>query len=92
MGCGRCRYDDFNDLFYYFWNDPAITTKAEALQRAQLFVLENRSNISPSNQLILPNGQAIALPLDPKDDDPGDRPNLTHPFFWSAFTTIGSPW
>ena len=78
--------------FYYFWNDPAITTKAEALQRAQLFVLENRSNISPSNQLILPNGQAIALPLDPKDDDPGDRPNLTHPFFWSAFTTIGSPW
>ena len=85
--------------FYYFWNDPAITTKAEALQRAQLFLLENRLQINSNHELILPNGQAIALPVlthGPHhfDADTGHTHThtLTHPYFWAAFTTIGSPW
>ncbi|MGD1852267.1 MAG: CHAT domain-containing protein [Cyanophyceae cyanobacterium] len=85
---------------YHFLNDPKVTTKAEALQRAQLFLLENRVEISNTRQLILPNGQAIALSngdvdptsVDNKVSSNGDRYSLDHPFYWAAFTAIGSPW
>ncbi|MGD1937407.1 MAG: CHAT domain-containing protein [Cyanophyceae cyanobacterium] len=86
--------------FYHFFNDPNVTTKAEALQRAQLFLLENPVEISSDRELMLPDGQTIALPdtdasyasADAKLSDSGDRYDLAHPFYWAAFTAIGSPW
>ncbi|MEM9771613.1 MAG: CHAT domain-containing protein, partial [Cyanobacteria bacterium P01_D01_bin.73] len=80
--------------FYHFLNDPSITTKAEALQRAQLFLLENQVDINGDRQLVLPDGQTLRLPDMPMANyDPSSDPStLSHPFFWAAFTAIGSPW
>ena len=74
---------------YSFWNDPTVATKSEALQRAQLTLLENRVEINDQHQLVLPDGQMIPLPVAPARDG---YPDLSHPYFWSSFTVIGSPW
>ncbi len=62
-------------------------TKTEALRQAQLAML--RGDISTDGgQLLWPGG---ALPLPPELT--WDRPqDLRHPFYWAAFTVVGSPW
>jgi CHAT domain-containing protein len=61
--------------------------KAEALRQAQLAMLKGEIRIE-NGQLHLPGGN---LPL-PPELAKIDKRNLTHPYYWSAFTTIGSPW
>ncbi|MEQ8973438.1 MAG: hypothetical protein RIE73_23920 [Coleofasciculus sp. C1-SOL-03] len=39
-------------------------------------------------QLITPN---LTLPLPPQLAELPDK-ELTHPYYWSAFTLVGSPW
>jgi len=39
-------------------------------------------------QLVTPNQ---TIPLPPQLADLPDR-ELTHPYYWSAFTLVGSPW
>lgn len=61
--------------------------KADALRMAQLAMirgdirLENGQLVSSSNRIVLPR----ELPNLPNG-------SFSHPFYWSAFTTIGSPW
>ena len=63
------------------------TTKAEALRQAQLAMLRGEVRLEGGN-LVTPkrnfplNGELKGL----------DNQQLTHPFFWSAFTMIGNPW
>ncbi|WP_245788592.1 CHAT domain-containing protein [Spirulina major] len=68
--------------FYEHLNDPEITIKAEALRQAQLALLRGEVSID--------NGRIGDLPLPPAlVNTQGD---LSHPFFWSGFTLVGSPW
>ncbi|MGB0561549.1 MAG: CHAT domain-containing protein [Spirulinaceae cyanobacterium] len=68
--------------FYEQLNDPDITIKAEALRQAQLALLRG--------EVALENGMIGDIPLPPQlVNVQGD---LTHPFFWSGFTIVGSPW
>ncbi|HIK32885.1 MAG TPA: CHAT domain-containing protein, partial [Oscillatoriales cyanobacterium M4454_W2019_049] len=64
--------------------------KAEALRQAQISMLRGETRIE-SGRLFgvgLPE-QGILLP--PELSNLDDR-DLSHPYYWSAFTTIGSPW
>jgi filamentous hemagglutinin family protein len=61
--------------------------KAEALRQTQLAMLQG--------QVYVKGGQLIAgdksVPLPPELARLGDG-NFEHPYYWSAFTMIGSPW
>jgi filamentous hemagglutinin family protein len=61
--------------------------KAEALRRAQLAMLRGEVRIEEGK--LLTSQGAIDLP--PELAKLGNV-NLSHPYFWSAFTLIGSPW
>ncbi|EDX77487.1 haemagglutination activity domain protein [Coleofasciculus chthonoplastes PCC 7420] len=61
--------------------------KSEALRQAQLAMI--RGEVRLENGQLLGSGESIALP--PELAEIGDK-DLSHPYFWSAFTMIGSPW
>ena len=60
--------------------------KAQALRRAQLAVLKGEVYIE-NGLLHLSNGEKVPLPPDLASQSNLD---LSHPFFWSAFTLIGN--
>ncbi len=63
------------------------TTKSEALRQAQLAMLRGEVRLE-GGSLVTPKGN---FALNEELKKLGDR-QLTHPFFWSAFTMIGNPW
>ncbi|NEQ36689.1 MAG: CHAT domain-containing protein, partial [Okeania sp. SIO3I5] len=62
--------------------------KAEALREAQLAMLKGDVDLQDGH--ILRNGNQY-LPLPPELVRGGKR-DLSHPYYWAAFTMIGSPW
>ena len=62
--------------------------KAEALRQAQLSLLSG--NVGIEDGFIYDLGDEIIAHL-PALDESG-RWDFSHPFYWSAFTMIGSPW
>ncbi|MEW6495585.1 MAG: CHAT domain-containing protein, partial [Cyanobacteriota bacterium] len=75
--------------FYQQLRQEDVTIKAEALRRAQIAMLRG--------QVRLENGQLQGLeelgsiPLPPELAKRGNH-NFSHPYYWAAFTMIGSPW
>ncbi|MFB8787314.1 MAG: CHAT domain-containing protein [Potamolinea sp.] len=61
--------------------------KAEALRRSQLAMLKGEVRLQ-GGKLVTSSG---SFPLPPELVELGDQ-NLSHPYYWSAFTMIGSPW
>ncbi|MCC5641231.1 CHAT domain-containing protein, partial [Nostoc sp. CHAB 5844] len=61
--------------------------KAEALRQAQIAMLKGEVRLE-NGKLKTSHGD---LPLPEVLVELGDK-NLTHPYFWSAFTMIGNPW
>jgi CHAT domain-containing protein len=61
--------------------------KAEALRQAQLAMIQGKVRLQ-RGKLITSQG-TFSLP--PQLAVVGDR-DLTHPYYWSAFTMIGNPW
>lgn len=61
--------------------------KAEALQKAQIAMLKGQVRLE-QGQLHWSGG---GLSLPPELSKIGNR-NLSHPYYWSAFTMIGNPW
>jgi CHAT domain-containing protein len=63
--------------------------KAEALRQAQIAMIKGQVRIE-NGRLILSNlNKELELP--PELAKLGKK-NLSHPYYWSAFTMIGSPW
>ncbi|MGC9502741.1 CHAT domain-containing protein [Baaleninema sp.] len=71
--------------FYYQLKTAPI--KAEALRRAQVAMW--RGEVRIENGQLLYSGGTIPLP---PDLGPFRDRTLDHPYFWAAFTAIGSPW
>ncbi|NER34889.1 MAG: CHAT domain-containing protein [Oscillatoria sp. SIO1A7] len=71
--------------FYRHLSNSSI--KVEALRQAQLGMIRGQMRVE-SGMLVVPNG-SIQLPTELSS--PGSM-TLDHPYYWSAFTTIGSPW
>ncbi|MEW6494955.1 MAG: CHAT domain-containing protein [Cyanobacteriota bacterium] len=75
--------------FYQHLRREDVTIKAEALRRAQLAMLHK--------QVRLENGQLQGLeqlgsiPLPSELARRGNK-DFSHPYYWAAFTIIGSPW
>ncbi|MDB9314601.1 CHAT domain-containing protein [Spirulina sp. CS-785/01] len=71
--------------FYDSLQDAPI--KAEALRQAQLAMLRGEVQVD-GERLRGPRGNvSLPTPLQQLNDV-----NLNHPYFWSGFTMIGSPW
>ena len=66
-------------------NAPII--KAEAMRQAQIAAIEGKVNIE-NGQLRSSRGEILLPPDIPKLD----TENLSHPYYWAAFSIIGSPW
>jgi len=75
----------FMSDFYQQLQESPI--KAEALRQTQLAML--RGEVRLENGKLVSSDRTIPLP--PELQDLGDK-DLTHPYYWSAFTLIGSPW
>lgn len=61
--------------------------KAEALRQAQVAMLKGQVRLE-GGELKTSN---LDVTLPPDIAQLGDK-NLSHPYFWSAFTMIGNPW
>jgi CHAT domain-containing protein len=73
--------------FYNYLENVPI--KAEALRQAQIAMLKGEARIE-DGVLIFP-GESGRVTLPPELSYIESR-NLSDPYYWSAFTTIGSPW
>lgn len=81
------------EFYHYLETSPF---KAEALRLAQVAMIEGQIEIDIENrQMITSWGDVIELPEDVVTEF-SDRNiatiDLYHPYYWSAFTIIGSPW
>ncbi|MBD2663545.1 hypothetical protein B6N60_01593 [Richelia sinica FACHB-800] len=63
--------------------------KAKALQQAQIAMITGQIKITQGELRQAGLNRGVALP--PEIGELGNL-NLSHPYFWSAFTMIGSPW
>ncbi len=70
--------------FYEHLHNPQITTKAEALRQAQLAMI--RGDFDPLNR------QDIRATLTPEMQIDLQSSALSHPYYWSSFLLVGSPW
>ena len=73
--------------FYSHLTDSQI--KAEALRQAQIAMI--RGHVSVEAGELRGSGLRGSIPLPPELAH-FENTNLSHPYYWSAFTTIGSPW
>ncbi len=73
--------------FYHQLSQPDVTIKAEALRRAQIAMLRGEIRLE-NGELHVPGWRnSISVPPElPKNQD------FSHPYYWAAFTMIGSPW
>lgn len=62
-------------------------TKTEALRRSQIALLKRQANLREN--LALRSSRATPLP---SEIATFAQANLSHPYYWSAFTMIGNPW
>jgi len=75
-------------LMYQFYDRlKTEPIKAEALRYAQIAMLRNQVKITDDNVAVTPQGN---LPL--PSNVSSMSADLSHPYYWAAFTMIGSPW
>ena len=73
--------------FYYQLLQREVTIKSEALRQAQVAMIRGEVRLEDGH-LVWHKG---ALPLPTELSSLPDR-DLSHPYYWSGFTMVGSPW
>ncbi|MDY6937964.1 MAG: CHAT domain-containing protein [Cyanobacteriota bacterium] len=75
--------------FYHQLQRDEVTVKSEALRQAQIAMLRGDIHLE-DDRLVWAQG---SLPLPPElTQSDTDAQDLAHPYYWSGFTMIGSPW
>jgi CHAT domain-containing protein len=64
--------------------------KAQALRQAQIAMLKGQVRLQ-GGKLRLSGESSVGVELPPELASQGNH-NLAHPYYWAAFTMIGSPW
>ena len=75
-----------SDLYNHLATAPI---KAEALRAAQLALM--RGEVRIEDGLLIAEGVETAIPV-PEELARLAGQDFSHPYYWSAFTTIGAPW
>ena len=73
--------------FYRQLQSDQPMTKVNALRKAQLAML--RGNIFIQDDQLIGPAHSIRLPLELITEG---RQNFSHPYYWAAFSLVGSPW
>jgi CHAT domain-containing protein len=73
--------------FYEQLSQSDVTIKAEALRRAQVAMIKKQVRLE--NGQLQGVGKQGAIPLPP---ELAGYMEFSHPYYWSGFTMIGSPW
>lgn len=73
--------------FYWQLAQPEVTTKAEALQRAQLAMFKGQVRIE--NQHLYNSSHSIPLSAELSQSQ---TLKFSHPYYWAGFALVGSPW
>ena len=73
--------------FYNTLNTAPI--KSEALRQAQLALV--RGDAYVDDGVLFIQGLNRGIPLPPESATRATT-DLSHPYFWSAFTVVGNPW
>jgi Uncharacterized protein conserved in bacteria, COG4995 len=71
----------------FYQNLQQVPIKAEALRQAQVAMLQGKVSLKGGELRGLRGGMS----LPPAIAQRGDRV-LNHPYYWAAFTLVGSPW
>lgn len=78
---------EFYQHLRFYYNQSNFLLKSDALRDTQIAMIKNQVYVE-KGQLRTTRGE---LTLPSELTEYGDD-NLSHPFYWSAFTVIGSPW
>ncbi|AFY38833.1 hypothetical protein Lepto7376_2560 [[Leptolyngbya] sp. PCC 7376] len=74
-----------------FYQELSVqNTKAEALRQAQLKMLRGKIQFE-GDRLLLSRGSVVPIPDDLSSQIPPTK-DLSHPYYWAAFSMISSPW
>ncbi|CAD5917037.1 Filamentous hemagglutinin family outer membrane protein [Planktothrix tepida] len=73
--------------FYHHLDTMGI--KAKALQAAQIAMIRGQVRIEEGRLILVNQNQEITLPPDLKNLN---NDELNYPYYWAAFTLVGSPW
>ncbi|MGK7927736.1 MAG: CHAT domain-containing protein [Spirulina sp.] len=76
--------------FYRHLNEPEVTIKAEALRQAQIAMIRGEHLDGEFWQKIIQSPE-LGSSHQSLLKQFRDR-NFSHPYYWSAFTLVGSPW
>lgn len=75
--------------FYRQLGQPDVTIKAEALRRAQVAMIRGELRLEDGELRTAGSRGLLTVPVEsnlPKNHD------FSHPYYWAAFSMIGSPW
>ncbi|MGL5033635.1 MAG: CHAT domain-containing protein, partial [Microcystaceae cyanobacterium] len=67
-------------------------TKAQSLQQAQRGMIAGQVDINKDGQIMINNLSIRGASLPPQVREGLSTKDISHPYFWSAFTVIGNPW
>ncbi len=75
----------------FYGNLNTVSIKSQALQEAQIAMIQGKVRIE-GERFIGSRGSSVLTSAQAQDLKSKIEGNLSHPYYWAAFTVVGSPW